>query len=451
MHYRRATNGLDRVQRRRSHGGSVSPLIAFSLTVIVAFIAFAADVMRTIHAIQVIQFASQVSGIYAYQSVFLGDGQRRSGPLDNLVASALQQSGGGSGLPLNLAPAGPKNGTAQSPVTFDPSDVSVINNPNGTDANDFFLRVRARREGADALTMYFLPAIYAFSSWSGSAPPANIDKATPFRTSEIITQPATRIGAGATRGSSSNFAGFAAFPIAISNRQFLTLAQNASAGTVVTIDIVNSTKPSTTASSRPNHVNGSFINIYGTSGLNYYGDGTGSLAISQLNSTMRYFAGAPAGSVLAPAVVERGSMVAAFDAGDPTFKSNSANIADAASSSITPVRFHAIPVLADDPKFNLRNQVIGFARLELTKVIRDSNSGDITVTAILGESTPMMNATVGTGLASVPAINGNAIPSAVAPFLPRSFDPSANTVGGRLVGIVMSPALSPRRIEGESL
>ncbi len=450
MHYRRAIKLPGLVQRPRSYGGSVSPLIAFSLTVIVAFIAFAADVMRTIHAIQVIQFASQVSGIYAYQSIFLGDGQRRGGQLDDLVATALQQPGGAAGSPLNLAPAGPKNGTAQTPVTFDQTDVSVISNPNGSDVNDFFLRVRARREGANALTMYFLPAIYAFSSWSGSAPPANIGSATPFRTSEIITQPATRIGAGAARGS-SNFSGFATFPIGISNRQFLSLAQNASAGTAITIDIVNSTKPSTTASNRPNHVNGSFINIYRTSGLNYYGDGTGSLAISQLNSTMRYFSGAPAGSILEPAVVERGSMVAAFDAGDATFKSNSANIADAASNSITPVRFHAIPVLADDPKFNLRNQVIGFARLELTRVIRDTTSGDITVTAILGESTPMINATVGTGLASVPAVNGSAVPSAVAPFLPRSFDPSANTIGGRLVGIVMSPALSPRKIEGEPI
>jgi len=144
-------------------------------------------------------------------------------------------------------------------------------------------------------------------------------------------------------------------------------------------------------------------------------------------------------------------MVAAFDAGDSTFKSNSANVVSAANSGISPVRFHAIPVLADDPKFGQRNQVIGFARLELTKVIRDTTSGDITVTAILGESTPMANTTIGTGLASVPAVNGNAIPPAVAPFLPRSFDPAANAVGGRLVGIVMSPALSPRQIHGGPL
>jgi hypothetical protein len=424
--------------------------------VIIAFIAFAADVMRTVHANEAIQFASQASGVYAYQSMFFGDGRRKSGSPEDSVIASLQQTSGGSGTPWNLAPAGPRNGIAQTPVSFDPSDVTVIANPDSNDPNDLFLQVRARREGDDALDMYFMPAVFAFSAWSGSSPPPNVGKATPFRVSEIITQPATRVGAGPSSGASSaepgaGFAGFAAFPIGISNNQFLTLAKTATAGTPITIDIVNSKKTSTTASNRPNHVSGSFINLYGTNGLNYYGEGVGNLAISQLNSTMQYFAGAPAGAVLAPAIVERGSMVAAFDAGDTTFISNSANIANAASRGISPFRFHAIPVLADDPKFNQRNQVIGFARLELTRVIRDTTSGDMTITAILGESTPMLNTTIGTGLASVPAVNGNAIPPAVAPFLPRSFDPSANAVGGRLVGIVMSPALSPRQIQGGPL
>lgn len=457
MNYRLTINRQMRIHsgyQKRTQNGSVTPLIVLSITVIIAFIAFAVDVMRTVHATEAVQFASEAAGVYAYQSMYSGDGQKKPGsPEDNALGS-LQQAAGASGIPWNLAPAGPNNGVAQTPVTFDASDVTV--NPNGSDSNDFYLQVRARRAGDDALKMYFMPAIFAFSSWSGSAPPPDVNKATPFRTSEIITQPATRVGAGPSRGASSSepgagFAGFATFPIGISNNQFRTLAQSASAGTAVTIDIVNSTKPSTTASNRPNHINGSFINLYGTNGLNYYGDGAGSLALSQLNSTMQYFAGAPSGAVLAPAVVERGSMVAAFDAGDATFKSNSASIATAASNGISPIRFHAVPVLSGDPKFGQRNQVIGFARLQLTKVIRDTVSGDITISAILGDSTPMANTTVGTGLASVPAINGNAIPAAVAPFLPRSFDANANSVGNRLVGIVMAPALSPRKIQGGPL
>ncbi|MDZ4836485.1 MAG: hypothetical protein SGJ27_22140 [Candidatus Melainabacteria bacterium] len=460
MHYQYKINSRrlssEHAQKRRNQFGAISPVVIFSLTTIAAFLAFSVDVMRTVHANEAIQFASQASGIHAYQNIFYGDGQRRSGSIEELAMNSLQQSGGATSVPWNLAPAGPKNEVAQTPVTFETSDVTVVSNSNAGDPNDFFLQIRARREGNDALTMMFMPVIFAFNSWSGSATPPNTDKATPFRVSEVITQPATRLGAGPQRGGAINepasgFAGFASFPLAISNKQFLSISQNASAGAVVTIDIVNSAQaPSTTAAGTA-HVRGSFVNVYHTGGLNYYGDAVGSLAISQLNSTMQYFAGAPSGTILSPAVVERGSMLAAFDAGDSTFKTNASNITSAVTRGITPARFHSIPVLADDPKFNQRNQVIGFARLQLTQVLRNATTGAITVTAVVGESVPMYNATIGTGLASVPSFNGTAIPPAVAPFLPRQFNAINNTVGSRPVGIVMSPALSPRRIQGGPL
>src|SRR5262249_51489986 len=161
----------------------------------------------------------------------------------------------------NLAPSGPVNGVSQTAVQFDSSDVVAVTDDSG-DASDFFLQVRARRDGSDALKMSFLPAIYAFNSWSGLTVPANPNEARPYRLADVITQPATRIGAGPQRGGSpqsgSNFAGFATFPVGISNRQFLNIAQNAAPGATITIDVVNSTKAPSPNSGPGTHIKGSF-------------------------------------------------------------------------------------------------------------------------------------------------------------------------------------------------
>lgn len=439
----------------RSHSGSVSPLIIFSLTIIVAFIALSVDVSRTAHAAQVIQFAAESAGLHAYRMSFTDDGQRRQGNLEELVLSALQEPAGASEVAWNFAPAGPKNGTTQTAVMFDSSDVAVVSNAGSGDQSDFVLRVRARREGADALRMFFLPAIYAFSSWSGLTTPASANEATPYRISEIITQPATRIGAGPERGSIASsggrsFAGSAIFPLAISNKQFLAIAANSRPGANITIDVANSTQ-APTSSSTASRIKGAFVNVFGTGGLQYYGNSTGSLAISQLKGTLEYFSSTPAGAVNSPAMVERGSMLSAFDAGEQSFQTETINILSAANRGISPVRYHALPVLADDPRFTQRNQVIGFARLALLQATRNATTGDITVSAILGESSPMLNASVGTGFSEIPVVDGAALPAPSAPFQPRAFDPAANTIARRMTAIVMAPALSPRKVPGASL
>lgn len=439
----------------RSRSGSVGPVIVFSLTMIVAFIALSVDVARTVHAAQAIRFAAESAGLHAYRMLFTDDGQRRQGSPEELALSALQEPAGASFAAWNFAPSGPKNGTTQTAVWFDSSDVAVVANASSGDQSDFALRVRARREGADALRMFFLPAIYSFSSWSGLSAPASAYEALPNRTIEIITQPATRIGAGPERGSIASsggrsLAGFATFPLAISNKQFFTVAENSRPGARLTIDIVDSTQ----ASTRPaagSHIKGAFVNVAGSGGLQYYGNSIGGLAISQLKGTLEYFAGTPAGAIYCPAMVERGSILSAFDAGEQSFKAEATSILSATSRSISPVRYHALPVLAGDPEFIQRNQVIGFARIALIEVTRSATTGDITVSAILGESTPMLNASVGTGFAEIPLLGETAVPAPIAPFRPRAFDPAANTIARRMTGIVMAPTLSPRKVQGVSL
>jgi len=208
---------LGKAARARNQRGAILPWFVLSLVVSIAFLAFTCDVMRTVHAVSVLQFASQSAGLASYRSLFTGDGTLVAADPTQNIFQYLQSTNGAQ--PWNFAPAGPSNGISQTPVQFDASDITVVQN-DANNKSDFLIQLQANRNGTDGLTMFFLPAIYAFNSFSGLPVPANTNQANPYRVTEVMAQPATRVGPGAALGSggqNSQFIGWATFPIALCN------------------------------------------------------------------------------------------------------------------------------------------------------------------------------------------------------------------------------------------
>ncbi|CAN5325727.1 hypothetical protein BH10CYA1_BH10CYA1_29900 [soil metagenome] len=441
----------------RNQRGAILPFVVFTLILSMAFLGLAVDVMRTVHAAAAIQYASQASALYAYQYAFASNGALKPGRFEDNVFPELQVAGGSSGIAWNLAPAGPNGPTTQTPVTFDGSDVNVLVNPN--DAGDYFLQVRARRDGTDGLTMFFLPAIFAFNNLLGLPSPPNLRQANPFRTTEVIMQPATRVGAGSPTNmfpvqADSRLSGVATFPLAISNKQFSIAAQPGQSLTQYTIDLVSSTAPGVAA---PGHIQGAWVNVYKAGGAQYYGAGQGNVALNQLYGTLSYFSNANAANALPPGVVERGSKIFAFDPADPIYLQQAQALLTARVKTV-PVgtsAYYILPVVSDNPTFGTTNKVIGFARIALVAANINTTTGIVSsFKCIIGDSYPMANASIGTALAAVPSVTGAAIPALLPSekeFAPRSFDGASNSIAARPRGVVMAPALSPRAILGGPL
>ena len=116
------------------------PWFVLMLSVIFAFLAVTADVMRTAHAVSTLQFASQTAALAGYRGAFSGDGTKLLGDMNANISQYLQTINGAQAL--NNAPAGPLNGVAQTPVLFADSDIAIVPNPN--DASDLFLQVKGR-------------------------------------------------------------------------------------------------------------------------------------------------------------------------------------------------------------------------------------------------------------------------------------------------------------------
>jgi hypothetical protein len=296
--------------------------------------------------------------------------------------------------------------------------------------------------------MFFLPALYAFASASGLPVPNNAGQANPYRVTEVMAQPATRIGPGAAQssaGQTSRFIGSATFPIALcnkttSNTNFLTASQ--SNQTNYTVDIL----PNKSQGSGQ-HLEGAFVNVTasGSSSGNYYGAGQGTTAVNQLINSISYFQGTTQTSV-APAAVERGSKLTAFNVADAGFQQQQASIINQLNQLAKTNKYCIMPVLSSDAVPNQQNQVIGFARAKVLSA--QANGQNITLSIVLGASAPMTNATIGTGFATIPTLDGSAVPAAIQPFAARSYDLSSNTVSPPPFGVVMAPALSPRQIQG---
>lgn len=445
----RGRRSFSRVKPRislRGTRGSVLPVVVFSLTLTIAFLAFAVDVMRTAHTISVVDFGSQSTALAAYSAGANADGSYAPDAAKSNMLAAVRTAGGAGGSAWNMAPAGPEGPKTRTDITYADSDVSFVNNPNPADASEVFIQVKARRDGNDGLKMFFLPAIFAFNSWSGLPVPPNVNAANPYRTTEVVGQPASRVGAGAPVGSSNpraaQIAGFASFPLAVSNNQFSIAAQPSQTLLTYVVDFVASNQPAYTSAPAAGHLKGCLVNVSPTgSNLTYYGSGQGNLAIDQLNGTLQYFNGSFAQG-LAPGVVERGSKLNGFDPADQTFQQRKTQVVGYLSSLVGKNCILPVVQKSGDQFFNGPNTVVGFARMRLLSVT--SNNSGITASFQMLESVALPNVSFANGVASVPAVSGAQLPPPVFPFTTRVLQ--GDGLSQRPRGVVLAPALSARNV-----
>lgn len=430
--------------RQRRTGGQILPLAAFGLVALVAALGIAIDLMRNFQTVEELQYAAQASGLYAMSLATAADGSYSQDIARANMSEAVMSAGNGQ---WNTAQSGPFDTGSpwQSAVAFSADDITFVGNPNRQDVDDLFLQVRARRDGDDALTRLFIPAVYAARVFAGGTVPDEARTASPYRIAEIVGQPAARIGAAVPDGASGLRAGelanFACLPLAISNEQFVSFAQSNQAASSIEVDLVDSQSAEYNGAAPQGHVKGCFVNVAATGDANqYYGSAEGDLAIDELESLLGYFT--PGASPrLSPGVVERGSLLSGFDPAHPAFKTRAAELA--ARAAALPYKYYIVPVVRNDPSFTQHNEVVGFARLKLTGA--STKSGALTsLTCEIGESVPVRNASCGSTLVSVPQASGQQLPAPVAPFLPRTVDQPSGGLTARPRGVVLAPALSPR-------
>ncbi len=435
---------------QRSKSGAVLPIVVVATLLLVAYLAFSVDVTRNILAVQKLQFAAESAGLDALAKVTNSNGQYTIA--DGLSNAQIAVASSHGSAPWNSAPVGPadQQGPYNSGVTINSSDVASGSNP--ADPSEPVLRVTARRDGAQALKFFFLPAIFAMDLMNGGAVPADAASASPYRTIEVIGAPASRVGAGAPRTAAlpSSLAGWAVLPLAISYSQFGNASSPSETRLNYDLDLLDSTSPYQ-ANAQPNRIRAAFVNVvHEGAGSGYYGSGQGNVAINQLVSTVKYFSNAVDVTAVPPGVVERGSRLALFDCGDATFRSRRTELALAVQTMPTS-RKYIIPVISGDPIVGQQATVIGFAYLRMPQTVRNNpgqgNSNPFIFQVEFGDSLPARNATSGT-MAAVPNISDTLLPAPVAggPFANRTMDLQANSLSRRFRGVCMAPVTSARSL-----
>ncbi|PWT94940.1 MAG: hypothetical protein C5B53_12150 [Candidatus Melainabacteria bacterium] len=433
-------------KRTVSTKGSILPFAAFALVLIAAFVSFSFDIMRNVYAVRKLDYAAESAALYAYSNATAADGSYSRAAAQTNMTNALLSNGV---APINTAPAGPNNWSDpfESPVTFAAQD--IVFNSNPSDQSELLLRVTARRDGADALNMFFLPATYLGKLMQGQNAPQDAYVARPTRTEEIIGQPASRIGPGAPgnagQNGSSPFIGAAVFPLAISNTQFSLAAIPSETRSNYIIDLPTAASvPSSPAAA--GHLRGYFVNLATKQGSSlYYDNAFGSGDVTNLLQLLSYFSSPNSATSLPPALVERGSLIGTFDPAGVNFQSRLSALVSALQQ-LPLGHFYILPVLAGDSTFSGRMPVVGFARMQLVQVTSPSN-GQLQLIFAIGESVPVRNAVASEGYAMIPQMQaGNFLPAAVSPFTARPFDPINNSVAARPRGVALAPSLSPRRL-----
>lgn len=413
--------------------GSVMPFVVMSMFLLFVTVGISTDFMRDFETASQLGFAAQAAALYGLSLATNPDGSYSYTSAQSNISNAILNAPS-----WNIAQFGPQNQKWSKPVSFSATDIQYVTNPS--DQKEFFLQLKASRQGSDSLVQFFLPLAYA--NFSSSVLP--LSTVSPAKVIEVFGQPATRIGAGAPASSAAgsrdgDFVGFATLPLAISNNQFAA-ATASPAGTIFTIDMVSST---TKTSTQPGHIKGCFVNVAGSgSSGNYYSSATGSQGIAQLIAMLNYFASG--NSSVIPTNVESGSVLGAFD---PNAMTGAQQTSISQVFSLLPSRYYIIPVLAGDPSFaGNNNTVVGFARMRLDTV--NTINGAITSLVMdIGESIPLRNASSATGFSSVSNNSNSPMPAPVFPFLPRQYDYASNGINPRLTGIILAPALSPRMIK----
>jgi hypothetical protein len=432
------------LKRKITTTGSILPFTAFALVLIACFVSFSFDIMRNVYAVRKLDYAAEAAALYAYSNATAFDGSYSRTAAQANMSNALL---GNATPPVNTAPAGPNNWTDpfESQVTFGAQDIAF--NANPSDPTEILLQVTARRDGADALNMFFLPATYLGNILQGRNAPQDAYVTRPTRTEEIIGQPASRIGPGAPGNSTSTqFIGAATFPLAISNTQFSLAASPSETRTNYMIDLptsasINSSPPAA------GHLRGYFVQLRvdETSNPLYYDNAFSTSDMTKLLGLVAYFVSPNNPTSLAPDRVERGSQLATFDPAAANYQSRYLTLFSELQQ-LPLGHFYTLPVLASDSTFSGRTSVVGFARMQLVQVTNPSN-GQLQLIFAMGESVPVRNAVASEGYASIPQMQaGNFLPATVAPFTPRTFDAVNNSVAPRPRGVALAPSLSPRRL-----
>lgn len=475
----RHSNSYQRYPKRslgRGASGAVLTLVAFIIVLGVAFMAFSVDVMRTAYASSAVRYGAEAAALGAFSATLTRPEQifSRTQAETNIRQTIGQASGAIDNFAWNSAPYGPDStqqgaAAAESAVRFDASDVTIVNNPNSADSGDYFLQVRGRRDGGDALKLFFLPLIYAFSGGSSSnglpapAVPPESRSASPHRLVEVIAQPASRIGAGVPRGNSASrdqdLKGFAALPVALSNLQFRLLADPNAALSAAPYKLTlapPASNTSTSNTSTTNTIRGALVNLTrSSSSLNYYNDASSNASVNQLLANLAYFSPAISNNEIPSALVERGSRLSAFNLSPTSSLFSSTTVQQQLLAQLQKLqvgRSYIFPVLANDPNFvasGQGNEVVGFARLRLlaTPVVFDQS---IALTVMLEpDSVALRNASFANAGAVVPNNNSSTssagmLPAPVAPFRARALLSDGIGISTRPHSVVMAPSLSPR-------
>lgn len=444
--YLKNTKLVSSIDSRKN--GAVMPFVAMLVILMLGTLGFSLDVMRDFETVCQLQFAAQTAALFGLSLSTNTDGSYSTANAQSNILAALSAV---SAANWNTAQCGPVNGIWTKPVTFAQADISFPTNP--LDPSEFFVDVTANRQGNDALQQFFIPLLYTTLARIGV--PISVQTMSTAQTIEVLGQPASLVGAGAPLGTpvgtaaanlaAANLVGFASFPIAISNAQFVTIANPSQTSRSYTIDLVSSTYNGVTSAS---HIKGCLVNVgtFGSS-LNYYGSGQGTLALNQLEGLFNYFIGIRSANTIAPALVEQGSQLNAFDPADPAFVDNLSGITQVLKNPNLLNKYYIFPVLASDPSFTTTNAVVGFAWFQLNQVNLTAGSGTpISLSVTIQQSVPVRNASSVTGLSTIPTALGTVMPPAVYPFTPRTWDSSSNGVSTRPRGVVLAPAISPRPI-----
>ncbi|MBX9696092.1 MAG: Tad domain-containing protein [Cyanobacteria bacterium] len=431
------------VSKRRSSIGSVLPLFVFLITLMVATLAFAADVTRTIYAGVRLQAAVESAALGALSYATNSDGSYSQSQAEQNITRVLGIAGGEDGHAWNSAPSGPdtSSGISETEVRFNQQDIIFATNP--ADPQDLLLQLTGRREEQDSIALFFLPAIFASPS-SVNRIPDEARRSRLFRVAEVISQPASRIGAGPPRDSApgtraAELSGSAVFPLALSNEQFQAAALSTDTPKSLMVEVERDAAllPSGTL------LRGAFANVATTNGSNAnHGGSNSDHDVSELIGLLRYFGSSQSGSVVAPGVVERGSFLNAFSTRGQNLLSRLSELKECLRA-IPLNRVFIFPVVRTDPR-ETANEVVGFARFRVVRWL--DTDGKISIILNGADSVPVRNATHDHGHASFSTSPDHMLPPPVPPFSDRYLLADGQSISARPRAVAMAPSLSPRTL-----
>lgn len=357
----KASNCPSKIVRPRQPEGAILPLAVFLMVVSIAFVALTVDVMRSAYTVQTLQHGTRACALAAFAGQVVSPALPYS--QDQAKVNILNRLAEINNNSWNSALKGPDASMEpRSAIRVEEADSEFL--VNDQDPNEFFFHVKGKREGSDALKNMFMPLIFAFNSLTGE----NVGETAPQIDVTVMGQPANRIGKGVSQlssGSQARLAGFAALPLAISNLQFASLANPASAPlSTYTIDVLRNSSDALT----PGHIKGGLVNLTaGTSG--YYGDISGEKAVTDNLANFKYFLASAPGAI-PPLALERGAVLGVIRPQGQSWDNQLSNWQALAVSLKARPYIYIFPVLKNDPlPGTTGNEVAGFALFQLQDVI----------------------------------------------------------------------------------